>query len=274
MAKTREPNTKIENIQEIIVSELLKDGIINEKNEILDKKAFLRFIDEKKQEIQPELDDTIKDGVVIDQYSYNILGTAMEYLDKMAEQMSTKPSYIGTLYSIKDNLEERIEQKEKIKAEKRKQREENKKARDLANEPQKIPYYGAMLKSGIINEQMEILNKKAFTEFIDHKIQEYEDEFSSLEEEEGVIMPHDRNRANMIIKEIRYLNDMKDNMAVNPYLPKEMEDIGVARAQEQIRKQEERKAKRFEKGGKEVVKKSNFLKSAKRKLANLFGLSK
>ena len=273
MAKTHELKSKIEDIQDAFESELLKAGIINKGKEILDKKAFIKFIDTKKREIEPQMDAATKDGVVIDQYSYNILGTAMEYLDKMAEQMSTRPS-LGTSHPIKDDLEDRIEQKEKARSEKRNQREERRKADRELEDPKHPQYYNALLNNGIINEQMEILDKKAFVAFIDTLLEEYNQELDSLNPE-GVIWANDRYRANILDKEINHLEGMKSSMSLTPDKQEITDDLEEQYEQMMQRKEARRNKrqankKKFETGVKKVAKRLNIFS----RLSNKFSRDK
>lgn len=110
----KEPNTKLDNIHENVTNELLHAGIIDDKNNILDQKAFLKFIEMRKQKLQPQLDAAEKDGVVIDQYAFNLLSSEMQYLEDMQEQMSVNPSH-GSAYPTKDSLDSYFKKQEQKK---------------------------------------------------------------------------------------------------------------------------------------------------------------
>ncbi len=117
-----------------------------------------------------------------------------------------------------------------------------------------------LLKAGIINEQEEILDKKAFLEFIATNIKDVESKMSECEEN-GSIQSWARNTYNDLNKEWIYLNDMKKYMTVDPELAtsEDVEDI----VDKKIKEDEEKKQKKFNKGTQKVAKRFN-----------LFGLSR
>ena len=117
-----------------------------------------------------------------------------------------------------------------------------------------------LLKAGIINEQEEILDKKAFLEFIATNIKDVESKMSECEEN-GSIQSWARNTYNDLNKEWIYLNDMKKYMTVDPELAtsEDFEDI----VDKKMKKDEEKKQKKFNKSTQKVAKRFN-----------LFGLSR
>ena len=113
--KSPEPSTKLDVIHDNIINALLKKGIINDKHEILDKEAFVSFITSIKKAREEEFAATEKDGVVIDQYAYNLLGTEIEYLHNMLTQMTVAPSTSESPYPNPENLESYFQRKDERK---------------------------------------------------------------------------------------------------------------------------------------------------------------
>lgn len=110
----KEPNSKLDDVQENTIAELLKSGIINDKDEILDKEAFVKFIDARMKKLDSMIESTIKDGVVVDQYTNNLLETEYGYLKEMKKQMAVKP-FSGSAYPSTDHMEEYFKKQEQKK---------------------------------------------------------------------------------------------------------------------------------------------------------------
>ena len=111
----KEPNSKLDNIYEFIQKSLLNAGIINDKNEILDEKAFLNFIEKREKQLAPKFDATMKEGVVIDQYTFDDIGTELKILEKMRKQKTVTPASESP-YPEAQKVEEYFETKNNQKA--------------------------------------------------------------------------------------------------------------------------------------------------------------
>ncbi len=116
MAKISEPNTKLDDIQQRLIAQLFNAGIINDDNEILNERAFIKFIDTRIAQIQPMFDATYKDGVVTDQYNYNTLGSEINHLEKMRSQKAVIPiseSPYPSPQKVEEYMESRKQKTEK-----------------------------------------------------------------------------------------------------------------------------------------------------------------
>ena len=74
-----------------------------------------------------------------------------------------------------------------------------------------------LLKARIINKEKEILDKKAFVDFIDQEIKKCDKEMYSMEE--GLMnktADYDGNRVTLLADKIEYLKRMKKHMSVTP----------------------------------------------------------
>lgn len=98
---------KLNIIREEINAELSKAGIINNSDKIINRQAFVEFIDKKLQEKSKELASTEKDGVTIDLYHANMVYAEINYLEEMKNKMSVDP------YQFDSNKEVSKEQNSK-----------------------------------------------------------------------------------------------------------------------------------------------------------------
>ena len=85
------PYTKLDYINKDISSELLKMGIINKKNQIIDKKAFFAFIDKRLEQATIELGKIEKNGVTIDARRADELFSEIKYLEDMKKYEKVNP---------------------------------------------------------------------------------------------------------------------------------------------------------------------------------------
>jgi uncharacterized membrane protein YheB (UPF0754 family) len=92
MAKVPEPQSKLEILHSNIIAELVQAGIINKEMRVLDEAALEAYFDNKIKELKKQLDETVTEwGEVKDQYAYNMLGSEIELMVKMATQKTLTP---------------------------------------------------------------------------------------------------------------------------------------------------------------------------------------
>ena len=108
---------KINDVKEYIEARLLKAGIIDNELNILDKKAFVEFINLRRKELESQLKECEKDGVVIDQYKYNLLNTEWIYLGNMEKHMTVDPDLMR-MDDIEDAADKKIKEEEEKKQKK------------------------------------------------------------------------------------------------------------------------------------------------------------
>ena len=106
-----EPNSKLDDIHDNVYAELLNAGIINKKKEILNEETFAQYINAKIKKLEPLFDAVEKDGVVTDQYRYNLLNTELEYLKQILEQKTLTPASASP-YPAPDTIKEYMTNRE------------------------------------------------------------------------------------------------------------------------------------------------------------------
>ena len=129
--------------------------------------------------------------------------------------------------------------------------------------------FTAMLTFGIVDENKNILNIKAFNEFIDKKIKQLNHEIDDIEEK-GLV-ERERNQINILFAEIQYMQDVKKYKRLDPYNDDKylIEKIDVKE------KRSPAKAKQFKEKSAEIRSKSgDGLINLRTKLAKLFGYGK
>ena len=93
MAKVPEPKSKLDVIHDSIIAELIAAGIVNEEKHVLDQAALEAHLKEKIKKLQAQLDETVTEwGEIKDQYAYNMIGSEIDYLNRMITQKTLFPA--------------------------------------------------------------------------------------------------------------------------------------------------------------------------------------